>query len=113
MSYQEKYQKAKKEGNYSSLSIAIHKWNREGDTIVGKIVGIGEFDKSRFANNCNKYVMDTDDGLISFVLGSNVDNQLEGKDLLDKVICVTFHGQTLLDDGRKCNSFSVELLQDD
>lgn len=113
MDYKDLVEKARKDGVEVVSSVAIHKWNEKGEQVVGMVLDIVPFDKGKFDTPVNQYIIETDKGKVSTVLGSATDKQLEGKAVKGMLIVITFQGKNELDGGRQVNSFSVDLIDPD
>ena len=109
MSYQEDYEKARESKATKEVTRNIQSWNDEGETIVGKVVEIAPFNEGTFDTEVNAYLIDTDDGLISTVLGSATDKQLDELDLMGKLIYIEYRGKKNLKDGKQVNNFKVQV----
>ena len=108
--YKEMYEKVLNSGLPKHLVVDIHSWHEPGDVLVGKIIKIEPFKAGKYDADVFQYILETDDGLVSTVLGRYTDQQLDGKVGPDDVIAITFKGQVSLDDGRKVNRFDVVKL---
>lgn len=111
MSYLEKYQSAVDRGTLEPLTTDIKSWKEPGEQIVGVINAVKPFEGGKFENTCNQYILDTDSGLVSTVLGSSVDKQLEGKILINKCVVITYNGKVELDGGKQCNKFDIKVIR--
>ena len=109
-SYQEAYEKARSEGRLSRKTSRIHTWTEESPVLIGKVKAIKPFTGGRFEVEVNAYLIETDEGMISTIFGTYTDSQLEGLDLIGKVIAVKYDGQKDLEDGRKVNLFNVDVI---
>lgn len=89
------------------VSIDIHTWETDGTRIIGELKDIQPFEGGEFEQKCNRYIFKTDKGLISTILGSSVDRQIQPEKYIGKVLCITYGGQINLKDGRRCNRFTV------
>lgn len=89
------------------LNVEIHSWRTEGDWIAGQLKEVNEFKEGNFDNTCKQYILKTDDGLVSCVLGQAVDKQIGAKLKIDNFYYIKFKGQLDLGDGRSVNRFSV------
>jgi len=89
------------------VSIDIHTWETDGTRIIGELKDIQPFEGGEFEQKCNRYIFKTDKGLISTILGSSVDRQIQPEKYIGKVLCITYNGQISLKDGRRCNRFTV------
>jgi len=110
MSYQEQLAKAKRKGTAKSLMVDIHTWKEPGDELVGKVMEVKPFEGGKFDSTCMKYIMDTDNGMITTILGAAADKQFEGKDVTGKVLWITYKGKTDLEGGKQCNRFDIREL---
>jgi len=111
MRYVEQYNKAREKGNLKSVTTDIYTWEAEGQELVGKIQEIQPFVfGKKFDTEVKQYIMDTDEGLVSTVLGAATDKQIEGKVKVGSVVAIIFHGKKQLDDGRQVNKFEVIIL---
>ncbi len=109
MSYQDDFEKAVDSGLTTEITRGIQSWDEEGDTILGKVVEIGPFTEGSFDTEVNFYLIDTDDGLISTILGSATDRQMDKLDLMGKLIHIEYRGKKQLADGKQVNNFKVRV----
>ena len=107
MNYEEEYAKAKEAEAVTEVTRNIQSWSEEGQTLTGKVVEIGPFNEGTFDTEVNAYLIDTDDGQISTVLGSATDKQLEKLDLMGKLIHIEYRGKKQLADGKQVNHFKI------
>lgn len=107
MTYKEQLAKAKKADKMKPLTVEIKTWKEVGEELIGKVIDVKPFEGSKFDTTCQKYIIETDDGLITTVFGGSVDKQFEGVNLIGKVIYAVYKGKGDLDDGRKFNRFEV------
>ena len=110
MGYAEQYQKAKDKGKLDQITTNIYKFTTEGETLVGEVVKIIPFTAGDFDVEVKAYIIDTEIGRISCVVGSATDKQLDNFKLVGKVIAITFHGQKDLEGGKHVNLYTVEVL---
>jgi len=111
--YQEAYEKARAEGRLTRKTSRIHTWTEESPVLIGKVTAIKPFTGGRFEVEVNAYLIETDQGMISTIFGTYTDSQLEGLDLIGKVIAVKYDGKKDLEDGRKVNLFNVDVISGD
>jgi len=104
------YAAAKKSGKLTRPTYRIHTWSEDSATVIGCVIGVGKFVGGKFEAEVNCYRIATSEGMISCILGTYTDTQLEGIPLIDRVVCIQFQGQKSLDDGRKVNVFDVDVL---
>jgi hypothetical protein len=104
----DKVKEAVKNGEAGELlTFNIKKWDESGDFIIGKVVKIEDFQGSKFETICKSYLFDTDQGLISTILGASSDKQLESMDLTNHILYVEYLGQIDLEGGKRCNRFKI------
>jgi len=109
--YNEMLAKAMEKDKVQDITHDIHTWSEEGQKLVGRVMDIVPFDKGKFETDVKQYIMDTDDGLVSTVLGSSTDKQLAHITIKGAVIAIEFRGKFQLEDGRQCNKFKVTLIE--
>ena len=107
--YKEMYEEAVKLDRTVYLSLPIKIWGEPGDTIVGRLL---KFKPFRDANGAkaNQYILETDDDIVSVVLGQYTDQQIESEISHNDVIAITYKGRICLGDGYKFNCFDVVIL---
>ena len=89
------------------LTSTLIKWDDIGRAVVGKLLQIEEFRGEKYDAVCNSYLLDTDDGMVSFLLGSSTDKKIDAENLINHVIKIRFDGKLDLGDGRKVNQFRI------
>ena len=109
MSFQEQFEQLENAGNVTDVTYSIKTWEAEGDRLIGVIRDIVPFEGGRFDSHVNSYLIETDTGLVSTVLGAATDKQVEPLQLKGQLVCITFHGKKPLDDGRSVNVFSIKV----
>ena len=75
------------------------------------MIDIIPFDKGQYDTTCNQYILETDDGLVSTIMGSGTDKQLEGVKLKGSVVLIMFKGKLELPNGKMCNKFKVQIIE--
>ena len=113
MTYEEMRQKAIEDNQMDQLTIPIHSWKSEGEELIGLVKEIKEFQDSKFETSCKQYIIHTDTGLVSTVLGAASDKQLEKQKILGRVIWIIYKGKGSLDDGRQFNKFEIKDISPD
>ncbi len=109
MGYKEDFQKAQDKGKTKVLTMIIYTWESEGQELYGKVRDILPFKMGKFPTEVNSYIIDTEEGLITTVLGSATDKQLKEVDPIGMNIYIKYQGKKQLDDGRQVNLFHVEV----
>jgi len=105
--YQEQYAAAEKAGKAESLNIIIQRWTEAGQTVVGKVVLIEDMRVSKFKNAVKRYLMRTDNGLVSCVLGAAADAGFASMFRIGQLVAITYRGKQQLEGGRSMNVFNV------
>ena len=108
--YQEAYEKAHKEGRLTRKTSRIHTWTGESSVLIGKVKAVKPFTGGKFDAEVNAYLLETDEGLISTILGSYTDSQLADMEVVGKTIRIEYEGKKELPDERKVNLFNVDVL---
>jgi len=108
--YEEMFQKAVDAGKFSEATATIWKPEEEGERLIGVVKKIAPFTEGQFDTEVKMYLIETDNGLVSTVLGSATDKQLDKWDLNGKLIAITYHGKNTLADGRQVNNYQVQVF---
>jgi len=108
--YADLYSNAKEKEAAVPLTYEIVRWSEEGQTIVGKVLKIEPFYGSSNEVECDKYLVDTDDGLKSLVLGASTDKQLNGQVQAGMIVAITYRGKVALEGGRHVNRFDIRII---
>lgn len=107
MSYKERAEAALAAGDVKNLVSDIITWETEGQVVVGRVKSKEPFTEGGFDAECFKYLIDTDDGEVSCVLGSAADKSLAKQDVVGRVLLIRYRGKKALQDGRRVNLFNV------
>ena len=110
MGYKEAYDKAIDKGKTQRLTRQIWTWEEEGQILIGKCLEIEAFTEGSFDTEVKSYLIETDDGIITTVLGSATDKQLAKVDPVGKGIMIKYQGKKALSDGRSVNLFIVDVF---
>ena len=89
------------------LTTEIVRFEVPGQTLLGKIVEIKDFEHASNDRPCKQYLIDTTTGRKSFVLGSRLDNEISGVELVGKILAIQYNGKVDLDNGRRLNLFNI------
>ncbi len=108
MTTREDYEKQKEKGKVTRLTRQIWTWDEEGQTLIGKVLKIEPFTEGQFDTEVNSYIIETEGGIITTVLGSATDRQLSKIDPVGKKIFIEYLGKKELKDGRSVNLFNVD-----
>jgi len=110
--YEEMFELAEEKGTVREYSFDIIKWEEEGQTVLGEIQGFEDFTEGEFETVCNKWLIKTDTGLVSCVLGSAADKRLQDVKNGD-LIKIVYKGKLSLSDGRRVNRFELKVIPSD
>ncbi len=105
--YKEAAAKAQKEGTAKKVDIQVHKWEKEGDTLIGRIKAVNEKESDTFDGTYNQYLIETDEGMVATIFGAAVDMLFSTESPVGKVYMFTWQGKRALDKGRTMNVFTV------
>lgn len=109
MSLVEQFGKASEKGKVEQITTSIYKFIEEGQVCIGIVKDIRPFTEGTFDTEVSQYVLETDEGLVSMVLGSATDKKIAGQKVNGKLVRITYRGKTHLEDGRSVNDFAVEV----
>lgn len=107
-SYKEQFENNKVGQN---LSVAQHKWETEGDILIGKLIGIQDHVSTKYGQKIQKkYIMETDDGNKSFFLNESNDATLSNFDVMNKVLYIKYLGKEDIGGDKKFKMFDIQML---
>lgn len=107
MTYAEQLAKAQEKGKVKERTFAIISWHEPGDELTGKLLNVSAFKGGKFETEVNQYLIETDDGVVSTVLGSYADSQIMGSVQVGDLVHILYQGKAQLDDGRSVNRFNI------
>lgn len=110
MGIKEDYAKAKEKGKVQRLTRQIWTWDEEGQVLIGKVTAIEPFSEGMFDTEVKSYIIETEEGTITTVLGSATDKQLAKVDPVGRNIFIEYLGKKALKDGRSVNLFNVDVF---
>jgi len=110
--YKAMYEKAKKAGKLMRPTYRIHTWKEDSAVLIGRIKEINLFTEGKFEQSANAYLIETDDGLVSCVLGSYTDTQIKDTVKVGSLVAIIFQGKKELEDERKVNMFDVDVIKE-
>lgn len=109
--YKAMYEAAKKTGKLVRPTFRIHTWTEDSAIIVGEVKGIKEFKEGKFDAVANAYLIETNDGAVSCVLGTYTDAQIKDTVKVGAIVAILFQGQKQLEDSRKVNMFDIDIIR--
>lgn len=87
---------------------------KEGEHVVGKLIAIEEVKLPQYEKPCNRYILDTDKGPASVLMGGATDKNIEGKLHIGWLTYIKFEGKRSLGDDRKpMNWWTVKQVDPD
>ncbi len=116
LSYEKKYKQSKEKGLTQQVSYNISSWEEEGKVLFGKLLKIRKVSSKElggtFEGEVNKYLFDTDEGLVSCICGASVDNMIDGQEdrFIGQIMAIEYQGKRQLSQGRECNMFRVDII---
>lgn len=107
--YEKEWDAAEEKGKTVQLTTEIHTWDEEGQIIIGIVKEVSQFTGGIFDTEVNQYLIDTRHGLVSTVLGSATDKQLEETNLTGRKIKIVYRGKKEMKDGKQVNIFDIKV----
>lgn len=108
--YETAYKKHKAKDTMKQVSVEFYNWEEEGQVLVGKLVSFDPVKSKDYEGEYNRYIFDTDDGLVGVICGTMFDNLIAEMDLIGKVLAVEYLGKRQLEGGRTVNRFKVSII---
>ena len=113
MGYADQFKKAEGEGSAKEISSQIYKFEREGQEIVGKLIGFEKFVPPESwggaSGDCMQYVIMTDEGQISVVLGQVADKTIYDSGVVNgDGLYIRYNGKKALPGGKNVNLFTIK-----
>lgn len=72
-----------------------------GKPLIGILIGVEVVINEKITEPCNRYILETDDGTKSVLLGAATDKQLEGKMHIGHLTYIEFQGKVEIQNGAK------------
>ena len=108
MSYEEMFEKAKREGALKPLNPVFIQWEKEGQDVLGrlkeKVTVTGTLGNSEYT----QYIMETDAGLVKFSLGQATDKEVGSLLKIGNVYYIKYLGKEKITGGRQINRFEIK-----
>ena len=111
MTYAETLKAAEKSGKIEDLTYQPVKFEKKGDQLVGELVDIQPTTFQDDKKPVNKYILQTDGGLKSAVLGAMGDSQLDGRVETGDILVITFQEKKSLAGGHTMNIFNIQRIK--
>lgn len=90
------------------LNVTIVSFDTEGQEIVGEFKAAELLESTKYDNPVQRYLINTDDGIVSCLLGSHTDKEVLPKLRQGDLIKITFKGQKDIGGGKTVNLFDVQ-----
>ena len=110
--YTEMLKQAQKDGRAKRVTPMFIEFKKEHDLIVGRLMGQQTIQSSKNVGSYQHYIVEADQGLVKFALGSATDGELAPVLKRGGVYAFEFLGQEDLGGGRRVNKFDVVELVD-
>ena len=108
MGYKEAYEAAKKSKLLKDLKPEFKKWEKEGDSIIGRLKAIVRLEGAMGGAGYNHYIFDTDDGMIKFPLSGYNDTEIGTQLRIDHIYYIEYKGKQELAGGREMKVFDAK-----
>jgi len=108
--YQEQYENAVKSGDVEVITSSILRFEKPGQAIVGLLQSAEDFEEGQFGAQVKRYTMVTDEDIVTFILGSSYDKDIERAQAIGKICRIEYIGKKTLPDGRQKNFFRIEVV---
>lgn len=108
MTYDDAFDEAVEQDQVEAAVVRIFKFTEPDQRVTGELLAISEFEDGQYDQAANQYLVDTDSGPVSFVLGGATDDRITDELEVGDLMRVTYHGQKELPDGRTVNDFDVQ-----
>lgn len=99
------YDQAKKEKTTRQLTAEYRKFEKKGDSVLGRLVGVLAVQSTMGGGEYNQYLFETDEGLVKFALGRSGDGEIGVVFEKGKVYYIEFLGKEDISGGRRVNKF--------
>ena len=110
--YERAYKEAEKAKKTMQLSHEFYQWEEEGQVLIGRLLSFEPTDSKLYEGKYNHYIFDTDDGLMGVICGKVVDNLVEERDLIGRILRIEYQGQRQLDAGKTVNRFRIDIIEE-
>ena len=104
------YKTHKTKETMQQVSVEFYQWEEEGQVLIGRLIEWEPIESKEYEGTYNRYVFDTDNGLVGVICGTMFDTLIAEKDLKGKVLAVEYQGKRQLEGGRTVNRFKVSII---
>ncbi len=82
-----------------------------GQSVIGMLVSVEKIQTEKIVEPVNRYVIDTDNGLCSVLLGNATDKQVEGKLHVGDLVYIEYRGKLSIQGGAKqVNRYIIRIV---
>lgn len=106
--YEAAYKAAQEKDTVARLDLKMVQWGDPGSVLIGEFVSQEDMTSEKFEGTVQRYVFKTDAGLMSCLLGSATDKQIEGRMQPGDLMRIEFEGQKDIGSGKTVNLFKIE-----
>jgi len=108
-SFLEEFQKAEKAGKTEQLTREIYTWEEEGQELAGVLENVSVFEGGLYEQEVNQYQINTGEGVVSTILGSATDKQIEKLAKVGMKIYIQYRGKKEIAGSKHVNIFTVKV----
>jgi len=108
--YKELYATAVKEKQVRPVTAEYRKFEKSGDQVIGQFISKAPVSSSLGKGEYNQYLFKTDEGMVKFAIGSSNDNEIGAIMVRGLVYRIVYQGKEDLQNGRRVNKFTCELI---
>ena len=107
MGYHEMAAERESEGRVKKLSVQYMPWEKEGQSVIGKLVSENVIVSRKTDGTYKQYVFHTDEGMLKFQCGSYFDNEQGALMERGGIYLILFKGKRKIASGNSVNDFEV------
>lgn len=111
--YVKQFDAAKKSDNVENMTYPAFEFKAAGDLVIGELVDIQDIHFESTNSNVNKYLLKTDQGSRSVIVGAIGDGQLSGRVTAGDIIRFEFVEKKGLTGGKTANIFNISRIQNE
>ncbi len=107
MTYEEMAAKAEEDGRVKKLTVLFVPWEKEGQSVVGRLVNVSVVKSRKNDGEYNQYVFHTEAGMVKFQCGSFFDHEQGALMAIGGIYKITYMGKEKLPTGNSVNVFET------
>jgi len=105
--YEAMFAKADEAKETEPLNLEIIKWESPGQRVIGKFLKAEVLPESKFDTQVNRWIIETDSGLVSCIPGSMADKESLPKLAEGDLVCITYNGTKDIGGGKTVNLVDI------